>query len=80
VEVLSPSKTDAEMLRKFKAYETVTSIEWYLLVDSMEQRVWSYRRGEDGFVAEAEGPVIDSPFGAITVDQIYSDMGVPAPA
>lgn len=78
VEVLSPSTRDFDSTEKRQIYQTLDSLQEYLLIDTERRFVELYRRQAAGWSYFAFGPTdsvrLESVDLALTMDEIYEDV------
>ncbi len=76
IEVLSPSTAEYDKRAKFIQYQSIESLQYYILIDSEETAVLYYQKSESGwlptFLSEADDKLlIDSMNIILTLEEIY---------
>ena len=86
IEVLSDSTERFDRGDKFADYQTIETLQEYILINTKKPRVESFRRNQDGFwvlqsyVGEETSFQLHSISFAETMRQLYEDVDFPQPA
>lgn len=80
VEVLSPSTESHDRVRKWRQYQTISSLQHFVLIEQRERRVEVYTRTAGGWqlvVVEppADEVVLDAIDARLSLEAIYEDSG-----
>lgn len=85
VEVISPHSGRRDRIEKLRAYGRLTSLEEYLLVDSLARSITVFARRPEGgfsqrdFLSDDDLVALDSLEVRFTLRELYAGLDVPAP-